>query len=218
MKISWPLGFIMALGVGDRTVMQYGEWLKLRTKARSTRFESHLYPSLTVWCVPQSPGLSTGDDSIPFRGLFWRVIVVVYREDAEQWLKSFRTVSFTLKVLVVTTVITAIKSVLCRIMISFGRMEQLKDWKLNCCNRAEWPKGDQTLGIHTSQECHIPESPYPRPLETTEFYISEVRICEGLGFYPTWKLVNQPVTISWTLAEYKRHFRQRQRTSLLLTQ
>lgn len=156
MKISWPLGFIMALGVEDPTVRQYGDWLKVRTKTRPTRFESHLYSWLTVRCVPQSPSLSTGGDSIPFRGLFWGVIMVVCREYTEQCLKSFRVVSSTLKVLVVATITTAIKSVLCRITISFGRMEQFKEWKLNCCNRAEWPRGDQTLGIHTRQECHIP--------------------------------------------------------------
>jgi len=63
--------------------------------------------------------------------------MVVYREYTEQCVKSFRTVSFTLKVLVVATVITAIKSVLCRLMISFRRMEQFKEWKLNCFNRVE---------------------------------------------------------------------------------
>lgn len=72
--------------------------------------------------------------------------MVVYREYTEQCIQCieyrtmpqvFRTVSLTLKVLVVATVIIAMKSVFCRIMISFGRMEQFKDWELKCCNRAE---------------------------------------------------------------------------------
>lgn len=52
------------------------------------------------------------------------------------------------------------------------------------------------------------ESPCPRRLETTGLLRHKSGSVKSLGFYPACKLTDEPITISWTLAEHRRHLHQ----------
>lgn len=72
----------------------------------------------------------------------------------------------------------------------------LKEWELNYHNKIKSPRGNQTLGIQTSQECYILRESLSKTFRNYRAFtlISSVPMksgsLKGLGFYPTCKLTN----------------------------